>query len=85
MAKKYIVELGYYKMYGARPIRRTIKRLVEALLSRVILADNLKPGLYYRLYVETEFDNTSLKVTGITVTWAEPYQDNDIGNNNLGN
>jgi ATP-dependent Clp protease ATP-binding subunit ClpC len=83
MAKKYIVEVGYDKIYGARPIRRTIKRLIEAPLSKVILAHNLKPGLYYRLYVETEFDNIGLKVKGITVTWAEPYQDNEIDNNNL--
>lgn len=36
-AKDYIVTVGYDPEYGARPLRRTIQRLVEDVLSEKII------------------------------------------------
>ena len=43
-AKQFLVDKGYDKEYGARPLRRTIQRMVEDRLSEEILKGNLKTG-----------------------------------------
>jgi ATP-dependent Clp protease ATP-binding subunit ClpC len=43
-AKVYLVREGYNPAYGARPLRRTIQRLVETPLSRSILKGEFTPG-----------------------------------------
>ncbi|NNE10422.1 MAG: ATP-dependent Clp protease ATP-binding subunit [Gemmatimonadetes bacterium] len=43
-AKELIVERGYDPAYGARPLRKTIRQLVEDPLSEEILGGNIKPG-----------------------------------------
>lgn len=43
-AKKYIVEKGYDKKYGARPLRRAIQTMVEDKLAEEILDGNIKKG-----------------------------------------
>ncbi len=43
-AKQFLVDKGYDREYGARPLRRTIQRLVEDRLSEEILKGNLKTG-----------------------------------------
>jgi ATP-dependent Clp protease ATP-binding subunit ClpC len=35
---------GYDPEYGARPLRRTIQRLVENELSRMVLSGDVNPG-----------------------------------------
>ena len=42
-AKKYIVTRGTDVEYGARPLRRTVERLIEDRLSEEILLGNIKP------------------------------------------
>ncbi len=43
-AKDYIVGEGYNEEYGARPLRRTIQRLVEDRLSEMLLAGSVTDG-----------------------------------------
>ena len=43
-AKAYIVEKGTDEEYGARPLRRTIRNLVEDALSEKILSGDIKRG-----------------------------------------
>ena len=43
-AKALLVREGYNPAYGARPLRRTIQRLVETPLSRELLRSNYQEG-----------------------------------------
>ena len=43
-AKDYIVGEGYNEEYGARPLRRTIQRLVEDRLSEMLLSGRISDG-----------------------------------------
>jgi ATP-dependent Clp protease ATP-binding subunit ClpC len=43
-AKALLVREGYVPAYGARPLRRTIQRLIETRLSRDILKNSFKAG-----------------------------------------
>ncbi len=43
-AKEKLVEEGYSEEYGARPLKRTIRKLVEDRLSEEILLGNIKNG-----------------------------------------
>ncbi len=43
-AKALLVREGYVPAYGARPLRRTIQRMVETRLSRAILKGEFKAG-----------------------------------------
>ena len=52
-AIKYIIEIGYDINYGARPLKRTIQNEVETLLSKEIIAQNIKPGDNIQVYYDT--------------------------------
>ena len=43
-AKALIIEKGYDRKYGARPLRRTIQNLVEDRLAEEILGGKIKVG-----------------------------------------
>jgi ATP-dependent Clp protease ATP-binding subunit ClpC len=43
-AKALLVREGYSPAYGARPLRRTIQRLVETPLSRALLKNEYQAG-----------------------------------------
>jgi ATP-dependent Clp protease ATP-binding subunit ClpC len=43
-AKALMVREGFVPAYGARPLRRTVQKLVETQLSRMILKGEFKPG-----------------------------------------
>ncbi len=43
-AKQSLVSLGFDPVYGARPLKRTIQRHVDNLLSTAILRGDVKPG-----------------------------------------
>jgi len=43
-AKEYLALQGYDSQYGARPLRRTIQRLVETPLARMIISGELHSG-----------------------------------------
>ena len=52
-AIKYIIEIGYDINFGARPLKRTIQNEVETLLSREIIAQNIKSGDNVQVYYDT--------------------------------
>ncbi|NTU79397.1 MAG: AAA domain-containing protein [Chloroflexales bacterium] len=43
-AKEYLVEEGFNPVYGARPLRRTVQRLIETPISRELLRGVFKEG-----------------------------------------
>jgi ATP-dependent Clp protease ATP-binding subunit ClpC len=43
-ARKLLVREGYHPSYGARPLRRTVQRMVETPLSRALLKGDFKAG-----------------------------------------
>ena len=47
--KELLVEEGFDPQFGARPIKRTIRRLIEDPLSEEILKGNIKDGRHIRL------------------------------------
>jgi ATP-dependent Clp protease ATP-binding subunit ClpC len=51
-AVRFLAQEGYDPEYGARPLRRTITRLVENELSRLVLGGTVEPG--DRVMVEVE-------------------------------
>ena len=50
----HILEKGFDPKYGARPLRRTIQRLVEDPLSDMLLEGKIRPGDEVHLFVEEE-------------------------------
>ncbi len=43
-AKDYIVNVGFDPHFGARPLKRTLQKLVETPLAKEIIAGKIKPG-----------------------------------------
>ncbi len=48
-SRELLVEEGFNPQYGARPIKRTIRRLIEDPLSEEILKGNIKDGRHIKL------------------------------------
>ncbi len=53
-AERAILERGYDPEYGARPLKRTIQREVEDMLSNAIITGRLKSGAHIKLYGEDQ-------------------------------
>ncbi|HBE79092.1 MAG TPA: ATP-dependent Clp protease ATP-binding subunit ClpC [Firmicutes bacterium] len=53
-AKEFLAEEGYDPLFGARPLRRAVQRLIENPLSEEILKGNLPPGKTIRTEVQEE-------------------------------
>ena len=51
-AVRFLAQEGYDPEYGARPLRRTITRLVENELSRLVLGGDVEPGDSVKVAVE---------------------------------
>jgi ATP-dependent Clp protease ATP-binding subunit ClpC len=66
-AKSKLVKEGYEPTFGARPLRRTIQRLVEDPLSEQMLEGKIKPGEK----VEVDMDEKEEKLVFRTVQPAE--------------
>jgi ATP-dependent Clp protease ATP-binding subunit ClpC len=60
-AKKLLSERGYDPVLGARPLRRTIQREIEDMLSEKILFGDLRPGTI--VVVDTEGSGEEAKFT----------------------
>ncbi len=56
--KDYILEIGYDPVYGARPLNRTIQKLVENYLSNEVLNGNIVAGSSY--YLDYDYNYKSL-------------------------
>jgi hypothetical protein len=57
--KDYLVEIGYDKEYGARPLKRAITQNVENVIAKAILNDGISEGSKIKL----TFDKKTNKVT----------------------
>lgn len=42
--KELVCQQGYDKIYGARPLRRAVTRIIENPISEALLAGGFKPG-----------------------------------------
>ena len=42
--RAYLAEQGFDPVYGARPLRRAIQRLIENPLAKALLTDQFSPG-----------------------------------------
>ena len=63
-AKKLLAERGYDPVLGARPLRRTIQRDIEDVLSEKILFGELRPGHIVVVDVEGEGDERKFTFRG---------------------
>jgi len=63
-AKNFLADKGYDPVLGARPLRRTIQREIEDVLSEKILFGDLKPGQIVVVDVEGEGADAKLVFTG---------------------
>lgn len=53
-AREFLLERGYDPKYGARPLRRTIQRMVEDRLADLLLEGKIVAGSTYRVDVDGE-------------------------------
>ena len=63
-AKALIAERGYDPVLGARPLRRTVQRDIEDVLSEKILFGELRPGQLVVVGLEGEGEQRALTFTG---------------------
>jgi ATP-dependent Clp protease ATP-binding subunit ClpC len=61
-AKALLAERGYDPVLGARPLRRTIQRAIEDMLSEKILFGELRPGQIVIVDVEGEGEEGPVRV-----------------------
>ncbi len=66
-AKEWMVENGYERLFGARPLKRVIQDHVEDMLSDAILSGNLRPG-------DTAFIDVSDEGLNVKAQSPEPVQ-----------
>lgn len=53
-ARDWLAEKGYDPAFGARPLRRTLQRLVESPLSKKLIRGELKPGDELQIDIEND-------------------------------
>jgi ATP-dependent Clp protease ATP-binding subunit ClpB len=53
-AKEYLAQKGYNPIYGARPLKRTIRQLVENPMSKAILKQEVKPHSKVKISVDND-------------------------------
>ena len=62
-AKEFLAQKGYNPVYGARPLKRTIRQLIENPLSKEILKQNITPHSNVTIDVNNdELSFTSKKI-----------------------
>ena len=76
-AKALLAKRGYDPLLGARPLRRTIQREIEDVLSEKILFGDVKPGEITLIDVEGEGDTTKFTFHGVPKT-ALPDSPGDL-------
>jgi ATP-dependent Clp protease ATP-binding subunit ClpC len=64
-AKELLSKRGYDPVLGARPLRRTIQREIEDMLSEKILFGELRPGTIVIVDTEGEGDKAKFTFTGV--------------------
>ena len=53
-AKEFLAERGYNPVYGARPLKRTIRQLIENPLSKKILTQEITPHSKVKIDVKDD-------------------------------
>ena len=53
-AKEFLATRGYNPVYGARPLKRVIRQMVENPLSKMILSQNFLSGDKVKIDVEND-------------------------------
>jgi ATP-dependent Clp protease ATP-binding subunit ClpC len=71
-AKQLLATRGYDPTLGARPLRRTIQREIEDMLSEKILYGELKPGEIVVVDVDGEGDDAKFTFRGEVKPQALP-------------
>ncbi|HEY5136255.1 MAG TPA: ATP-dependent Clp protease ATP-binding subunit [Candidatus Nanopelagicales bacterium] len=74
-AKDLLAHKGYDPVLGARPLRRTIQREVEDVLSEKILFGELRPGSIVVVDVEGEGDERKFSFRGETKSEVPPIDE----------
>src|SRR5690242_21551572 len=64
-AKDLLSQRGYDPVLGARPLRRTIQRAIEDMLSEKILFGELRPGQIVIVDVEGEGEEAQFTFKGV--------------------
>jgi ATP-dependent Clp protease ATP-binding subunit ClpC len=67
-AKELLVREGYSPAYGARPLRRTIQRLVETPLSRALLKDEYHAGDTIEVVLGDDNETLIFRKLGVVLT-----------------
>src|SRR5260370_20115567 len=71
-AKALLARRGYDPVFGARPLRRTIQRSIEDMLSEKILFGELKPGQIVIVDVEGDGEEAQFTFKGVPKPDAVP-------------
>jgi ATP-dependent Clp protease ATP-binding subunit ClpC len=74
-AVKLIAREGFDPEFGARPMRRTIQRLVENELSRMVLGSRLEPG--DKVTVDADGDELKFEIETGAAQFADESSDGD--------
>ena len=61
-AKEFLVEKGYDKKYGARPLNRAIQKYLEDLIAQEIVSDSIKERDLIKVDVDKKNPRLSLKI-----------------------
>jgi len=61
-AKDYIVEKGFDKQYGARPLKRAIQKYIEDALAEEIVNSNLKEGDNIYIDLDKKSEELTIKI-----------------------
>ena len=61
-AKEFLVEKGYDKKYGARPLNRAIQKYLEDLIAQEIVSDSIKENDLIKVDVDNKNPKLSLKI-----------------------
>ncbi len=63
-AKEFIIEKGWDKSFGARPLKRAIQKYIEDLIAEEIISSVIHEGDSLQIGLNQEKDNTLIKVIG---------------------
>jgi ATP-dependent Clp protease ATP-binding subunit ClpC len=63
-AKQFLIEKGFDKVFGARPLKRTIQRYIENPLSEELLSGNYKEGSNIRITKKKNKEELSFQKEG---------------------
>jgi ATP-dependent Clp protease ATP-binding subunit ClpC len=67
-AKNLLVREGYSPAYGARPLRRTIQRLVETPLSRALIKNEYQAGDRIKIVLADDQETLEFQRVGVLLT-----------------